>query len=97
MTLALAEIPSRLKTEITEVRFTTESGSIYEIDSANKTWTRLNKTGASGGLRSEMGSYDSRTSVVVGKRFGMMCPPFRDDGPPRLIVTSLVVSLGGVQ
>lgn len=96
MTLALAEIPKGVS--MVE-RFTTESGSVYEINDTAMTWTRINKTARSGGIRSETGVFDNRTPVVVGKRFGMLCPPFDEtwSGSPRMIVTSTVIALGGVQ
>jgi hypothetical protein len=68
---------------------TTVNGTKFQIDTVNKTWERIAKTGDSGALRSEYGVYLELHAVEVGKSLVMSCPPYNPEvGIPRAIITS---------
>lgn len=78
-----------------KTRFTTESGSLYEIDSTAMTWTRLQHDhAASPYVRSESGDLKELPEIVVGKPVTMKGTAFDEVfkalGGFRLIYTSNV-------
>jgi hypothetical protein len=67
---------------------TTESGSIYEIDTDLMTWIRLQMSKQSGYIRSKSGTFLELKTLGIGKRMTIVCPPFIEGMSGRLIITS---------
>lgn len=74
--------------------FRTATGSTYEIDCSELTWRRV-PTFRSGVLRSELGRLVAVRPLEVGLPGFLLCPPFQSAGPPRAIITTLVVAIEG--
>lgn len=74
-------------------RYTTDSGSVYEIDNEQMTWTRLKQTSASGLLRSGWGPYWELDCLGVGFPLVLTCPPINPDADRRVVSTSPVVAI----
>lgn len=72
---------------------TTEHETKFQIDFDEKTWARIDKTGDSGNLRSESGTFNEADKPVIGQSFMMWCPPFKEGLGARLIKTSLVTKI----
>jgi hypothetical protein len=72
---------------------TTEHGTKFKIDFDNKTWERIDKTGDSGNLRTESGTYVEIVGPVIGKSLQLWCPPFTEHSGARLIMTSLITRI----
>lgn len=49
------------------IEFTTETGSIYQVDYDKRTWARLSKTSKSGGIRQESGHLLHYPAIIVGQ------------------------------
>jgi len=66
--------------------------SIYKLNLEDKTWTRTQKSDASGVLRTETGTYIHIDGPALGHSMLLECPPIN---PPmrRLIITSPVVKI----
>ena len=79
--------------------FTTETGSIYEIDHEKQTWRRKEQGQDVGPnpLRTPEGSYHLISPIVNGERVNILCDPLVEGAHGRLISTSPVVSheIGG--
>lgn len=76
-----------------KIRFTTRSGSEYEINEEAKTWNRLTTTGTSGRLRGEGGKLtDIPPRIVLHLPAILYCEPHKTTpkGMMRTIVTSKV-------
>jgi hypothetical protein len=74
------------------LRITTTSGSIYELDTVARTWRRTPSLG-SGTLRSEGGPLIALHIAGVGSPAIIWGPPMTDDSEVRLITTSAVVAI----
>lgn len=73
---------------------TTVHGTKFKIDKSNKTWERIDKTGDSGNLRSESGTYIEITDPIeVGQVVEMLCEPYVEGTSARLIITSPIKSV----
>jgi len=77
----------------TEVRFRTETGSVYTVDNERLTWRRVHRTTRSGRLRTESGELTAPVVPRVGESATLVGPPFRLGVGPRLIVTTPVVAV----
>lgn len=73
------------------MKFLTESGSVYSIDEVNKTWIREQGEGAAT-LRSVAGEFFTHTPIEIGQSVTFTCPPIN---PPllRIIITTHVVEI----
>lgn len=72
------------------MRITTESGSVYIIDHEKKTWVRFRGPKAVQ-IRTDEGTFekfDIKEECIV-----MLCPPYIDDGPPRLITSTQITEI----
>jgi hypothetical protein len=71
-------------------------GSVYEIDTENKTWLRSTRTTVSGPCRTEFGWYDHLEGPVIGKGMVLRMQPLPESEPGtlcRLIYTSDVTAI----
>jgi hypothetical protein len=77
------------------VRFRTESGSLYEIDSIQKTWARLEEPTIEGSypLRTKSGNYYSLNVIEVGFPAQWLSEPIDPTKDFRLVETSRVVEI----
>jgi|BarGraNGADG00212_2_1021979.scaffolds.fasta_scaffold110021_2 hypothetical protein len=75
------------------IRFRTATGSLYQVDLAAMTWRRT-PTLRSGRLRTESGALVGLCLGGPGMSAVLLCAPFADEGPPRVIVTSEIVVHG---
>lgn len=73
------------------VVITTESGSVYMIDTERRTWSRVKGRLASP-IRVESGEYQEY-SAVVGSCMIIVCPSLTEGYTHRVITTSPVVSI----
>src|ERR1041385_4195687 len=90
------EAPGRTEHQVApaQIRFRTETGSVYEIarDAEGKRWRRLSATLGSGVLRSEEGRLRRWPDVRVGRRCLLWSEPI--NAPfPRYVVTSRVAAV----
>ena len=67
---------------------TTVHGTKFHIDTINKTWARIDKTGDSGNLRDESGGYIDMRQPVIGESLKLLCPPRVEGAVMRAIITS---------
>jgi hypothetical protein len=77
------------------IRFRTESGSLYEIDTDKKTWDRLEKPNREGSypLRTTSGTYYSLNVIEVGFPAQWLSEPIDPTKDFRLVETSLVTEI----
>lgn len=76
----------------------TKTNSLYEIDTENKTWARRQSTPESGHIRGdEYGSYLAVESIKVGSPIVMLLDPYEVGGPGRMIITSDIVAIEGIE
>jgi hypothetical protein len=77
------------------IRFRTESGSLYEIDTAAKTWARLEEPNREGSypLRTTSGTYYSINEIEVGFPAQWLSEPIDTTKDVRLVETSRVVEI----
>jgi hypothetical protein len=68
--------------------FWTESGAIYRIDRAQKTWQRMSDHYA---LRTADGAYDRISDITIGKPVVLRCPPIVEGSAVRIIRSTPVV------
>jgi hypothetical protein len=72
----------------------TESGSVYRIDTDDKTWERIETGPYSGRLRSASGPYLFCDAMQVGSEgIKLTCPPVNPSTSFRFIYTSPVVEV----
>jgi hypothetical protein len=67
---------------------TTIHGTKFEINTVNKTWARIDKTGDSGHLRDESGVFNEMRGPVIGESLYLFCPPRVAGAIGRAIITS---------
>jgi hypothetical protein len=73
------------------IKFTTESGSIYTIDTQNKKWYR-NYNPSSTHVRGTTGDYIIITkNIMVGQPVVIIGLPIVEDSQARVITTSKVI------
>lgn len=73
---------------------TTIHGTKFQLDFEQKKWERINKTGDSGNLRTESGTFFEATEPVIGQEFRMVCPLLTDPHiPARMIITSPIAAI----
>ena len=77
------------------VEFETETGSIYRVNTLEKTWERLQKARQVGAqpLRTESGTYYEMSTIVGGQSVTLVCPPLNSSSGFRYITTSLIVRI----
>jgi hypothetical protein len=77
------------------IRFRTETGSLYEIDTDKKTWARLEepKTEGSYPLRTKSGTYYRINDIEVGFPAQWLSEPIDPTKDVRLVETSRVVEI----
>ncbi len=76
---------------------TTETGSVYKIDTEKKTWERIEVTCDSGYIRTKDGTYNEITKIAIGERLIMICPAIVPNMDGRLISTSSIVSINAIE
>jgi hypothetical protein len=69
---------------------TTEHGTKFRIDPEHKTWERIDKTGDSGNLRDESGTFIWSFGPTIGEPLVLVCPPRVEGASARAITTSIV-------
>jgi hypothetical protein len=72
---------------------TTVHGTKFNIDFTNKTWERTDKTGDSGNLRDESGTFFEASTPTIGQPFILKCPPRIEAATGRMIITSPVTEI----
>ena len=72
---------------------TTVHGTKFKVDLENKTWERINKTGDSGNLRDESGTFIESSDPAIGQPFILKCPPRIEAATGRMIITSPVTEI----
>lgn len=72
---------------------TTEHGTKFQINLQHKTWARIDKTGDSGNLRTESGTFFEILGPVIGESLKLWCPLIGTDSPGRLIQTSWITAI----
>ena len=72
---------------------TTVHGTKFKIDQVNKTWERTDKTGDSGNLRDESGTFFEITEAIIGEPLTLKCPPRVEGALYRLIITSPITAV----
>ncbi len=77
------------------IRFRTVSGSTYELDEREGTWCRVPTLG-SGNLRSETGRGRIARALVIGEPAVIFGPRIVPGADARIIATSVVVSVEGL-
>lgn len=81
------------------LRFTTQNGSLYELDGEKRTWARLVKDSNSGEIRAEQGTLVCLPKVEIGRSVYIqdtnILEAFRGLGgyAVHLVLTSPVVSI----
>lgn len=76
-----------------KVRFTTKTGSTYELDTEAMTWKRLDKTVKSGTIRNEGGQLVEWPTVQVGSSVRMFDTAVRPGYAQHAVETSEVMSV----
>lgn len=76
-------------------RATTETGSVYVIDTETKTWHKERKPQYEGllPLRTSSGVFETINAIQIGMPITMTGKPLDPDATFRLITTSFVVAL----
>ena len=72
---------------------TTENGTKFSIDLVNKTWARIDKTGDSGNLRTESGTYNEIQGPVIGEPCRVWCNNIYEWAGARLIMTTNIIKI----
>lgn len=73
------------------MRFSTLTGSVYEVNDAARSWRRL--TGQTRGLRTESGEFLKRSAIREGENAQFVCEPLTEGAVLRIITTSLVTAI----
>lgn len=73
------------------MRFSTLTGSVYEVDDEARSWKRL--TGQTRGLRTESGEFLQRSAIREGERAQFACEPLTEGATIRIITTSPVTAI----
>lgn len=77
-------------------RVTTQTGSVYVIDTEAKTWHRMQSTENSGTLRTHEGTFNTLEPLEVGKGLTMYMDTLPTSAPgtlQRLVYTSDIVNI----
>jgi hypothetical protein len=75
------------------VIITTIHGTKFNINFDAGTWERTDKTGDSGNLRTESGTFIEATHPTVGQELRLLCPPLKSYASARMIITSPIVTI----
>jgi hypothetical protein len=83
----------RIEGRIVKAFVTTESGSVYKVNTDAGTWDRIQETDESGPLRTDGGELTNVYDMEIGKRMILFGPPIVPMTSGRIIMTTPVVRI----
>lgn len=75
------------------IQFLTRSGSLYEYDSKNWAWARLETTKQSGFIRTNQGQCIQPAKIIIGQSVNFVMEPIAEGASFRLVTTSVVMKI----